>query len=40
MTAGSVALAILVFWLIIPVLLAIGLSYYAIRRARRIQAGG
>ena len=39
-TAGSLALAILVFWLIIPELLAIGLSYYAFRRARQIQAGG
>lgn len=38
--AGSLALAILVFWLIIPVVLAIGLSYYAFRRARKIQAGG
>ena len=39
-TAGSVAIAILLFWLIVPELLAIGLSFYAIRRARRIQAGG
>ena len=39
-TAGSLALAILVFWLVIPELLAIGLSYYAFRRARQIQAGG
>ena len=39
-TAGSVAIAVLLFWLIVPELLAIGLSVYAIRRARRIQAGG
>ena len=39
-TAGSVAIAILLFWLIVPELLAIGLSVYAIRGARRIQAGG
>ena len=39
-TAGSAALAILAFWLIVPELIAAGISYYAIRRARRIQAGG
>ena len=39
-TAGSVAIAILFFWLIIPEFIAAGISYYAIRRARRIQAGG
>lgn len=39
-TAGSLALAILVFWLILPELIAAGISFYAIRRARRIQAGG
>ena len=39
-SAGSVALATLSFWLIVPEVLAIGLSFYAIRRARRIQAGG
>jgi hypothetical protein len=39
-TAGSVALSILVFWLVLPELIAAGISYYAIRRARRIQAGG
>lgn len=39
-TAGSVALAILFFWLVVPELIAIGLSFYAFRRARRIQAGG
>ena len=38
--AGSVALAILVFWLVLPELIAAGISFYAIRRARRIQAGG
>ncbi len=37
---GSVALAIMTYWLIVPVLLAIGLSFYAIRRARRILARG
>ena len=34
-TSGSAALAIMTYWLIVPVLLAIGLSFYAIRRARR-----
>ncbi len=35
-TSGSIALAIMTYWLIVPVLLAIGLSFYAIRRARRL----
>ena len=39
-TAGSAALAVLVFWLVLPELIAAGISFYAIRRARRIQAGG
>ena len=39
-TAGSMAIAILFFWLIVPELIAAGVSFYAIRRARRIQAGG
>ena len=38
-TAGSVAIAILFFWFILPELIAAGISFYAIRRARRIQAG-
>ena len=38
-TSGSMAFAIFLYWLIIPVVLGIGLSFYAIRRARRIQAG-
>lgn len=38
-TAGSVAIAILFFWLILPELIAAGISFYAIRRARHIQAG-
>ena len=39
-TSGSAALAVLFFWLIIPEVIAIGLSLYAFRRARRIQTGG
>lgn len=39
-TTGSMALGILLFWLLIPILAAIGLSVYAYRRARRMQAGG
>ena len=38
-TAGNAALAILTFWLVLPELIAAGISFYAIRRARRIQAG-
>ena len=38
-TAGSIAIAILFFWLILPEFIAAGISYYAFRRARRIQAG-
>ena len=38
--SGSAAFAIMFYWLIIPVLIAGGISFYAIRRARRIQAGG
>ena len=37
-TAGSIAIAILFFWLILPEFIAAGLSFYAIRRARHIQA--
>ncbi len=39
-TSGSVALAIMLYWLVIPELLAAGISFYAIRRAHCIQAGG
>ena len=38
-TAGSLALAIMLFWLIIPELIAVGLSFYAYRRAHRIRSG-
>lgn len=38
-TAGSMALGILVFWLVIPIFIAAGLSVYAFRRARRIEVG-
>ena len=38
-SAGSLSLGILVFWLVIPVPLAIAISFYAVRRARGIQAG-
>ena len=37
-TSGSIALAIMTYWLIVPVLLAIGVSFSAIHRAYRIQA--
>ena len=37
-TFGSIALAIMTYWLIVPVPLAIGLSFYAIRRAGRVLA--
>jgi hypothetical protein len=39
-TAGSVDLAILAFWLVVPELIAAGIYFYAFRRARRIQADG
>ena len=39
-TFGSVAVAVMFFWLIVPIVVAIGLSAYAFRRAWRIQAGG
>ena len=39
-TSGSLAIAIMFYWLIVPELIAIGLSLYAFRRARRIQAHG
>ena len=35
-TAGSVAFAIALFWLILPELIAAGISYFAYRRARRL----
>jgi len=38
-TTGSAALGILLFWLVIPELAAIGLSVYAYHRAGRLQAG-
>ena len=38
--AGSTALAIMLYWLILPVLFAVGVSFYAFRRAYRIEAGG
>ena len=36
---GSLALAVMFWWLIVPGLIAISLSIYAFRRARRIQSG-
>ena len=35
-TSGSVAIAIMTYWLIVPIFLAVGLSAYAFRRAGRI----
>jgi hypothetical protein len=37
---GSAVSAIIVFWLIIPIVVAIGLSTYAIFRARKISREG
>jgi len=35
--AGSFAVAVLFFWLIIPFIIAIGISAYAVHRAKRMQ---
>ncbi|MBM3939983.1 MAG: hypothetical protein FJ318_03630 [SAR202 cluster bacterium] len=37
--AGSIAVGIMFYWMSVPLLLALGLSWYAFRRARRMQAG-